>query len=84
MSSQLKAMNADIKEHPDGLTIKGKSILKGANLDCKKDHRIAMSLAIAAMMADGDSTLKDSEYASVSYPNFWDDLAKLRNLDFKT
>ena len=53
--------------------------LKGAVLDSETDHRVAMSLAIAAMMAEGDSALARSEAAAVSYPTFWDDLARLRN-----
>ena len=78
MARQLKAMGADIEEHPDGLTIRGGRPLKGADLDSETDHRVAMSLAIAAMMAEGDSTLERSDAAAVSYPTFWDDLARLR------
>ena len=79
MARQLTAMGADIEEHPDGLTIRGGRPLKGAVLDSETDHRVAMSLAIAAMMAEGDSTLARSEAAAVSYPTFWDDLARLRS-----
>jgi len=57
MARQLKAMGADIEEHPDGLTIRGGRQLRGTALDSETDHRVAMSLAIAAMMAEGDSTL---------------------------
>jgi len=78
MARQLTAMGADIEEHPDGLTIRGGRPLKGAVLDSETDHRVAMSLAIAAMMAEGDSSLSRSEAAAVSYPTFWDDLARLR------
>ena len=78
MARQLTAMGADIEEHPDGLTIRGGRPLKGVVLDSETDHRVAMSLAIAAMMAEGDSTLARSEAAAVSYPTFWDDLARLR------
>ncbi len=78
MARQLKAMGADIEEHPDGLTIRGGRQLRGTALDSETDHRVAMSLAIAAMMAEGDSTLARSEAAAVSYPTFWDDLARLR------
>ena len=77
MARQLKAMGADIEEHPDGLTIRGGRQLRGTALDSETDHRVAMSLAIAAMMAEGDSTLARSEAAAVSYPTFWDDLARL-------
>ena len=77
MARQLKAMGADIEEHPDGLTIRGGRQLRGTAMDSETDHRVAMSLAIAAMMAEGDSTLARSEAAAVSYPTFWDDLARL-------
>ena len=78
MARQLKAMGADIEEHPDGLTIRGGRQLRGTALDSETDHRVAMSLAGAAMLATGDSTLLRSEAAAVSYPTFWEDLARLR------
>ena len=77
MARQLKAMGADIEEHPDGLTIRGGRPLKGVPLDSETDHRVAMSLAVAAVMAEGDSTLARSEAAAVSYPTFWNDLERL-------
>ena len=78
MARQLKTMGADIEEHPDGLTIRGGRPLKGAQLDSETDHRVAMSLAVAALMADGDSSLARSEAAAVSYPTFWTDLERLQ------
>ena len=78
MARQLKAMGADIDEHPDGLTIRGGRPLKAAKLDSETDHRVAMSLAVAALMAKGDSTLARSEAAAVSYPTFWSDLDRLQ------
>ena len=78
MARQLKAMGADIEEHDDGMTIRGGRPLKGAELDSETDHRVAMSLAVAAMLAEGDSTLLRSEAAAVSYPTFWDELERLR------
>ena len=78
MARQLTSMGAKIQEHADGLTISGGETLKGANLDSETDHRVAMSLAIASILAKGNSTLKNSDAASVSYPNFWDDLERLR------
>ena len=77
MARQLKSMGAIIDEHPDGLTIQGNSTLKGCELDSETDHRIAMSLAIASLLAEGDSLLLRSESAAVSYPTFWNDLNKL-------
>ncbi|WP_320674417.1 3-phosphoshikimate 1-carboxyvinyltransferase [Prochlorococcus sp. MIT 1341] len=79
MTRQLKKMGADIEEHTDGLLIHGGQPLKGASLDSETDHRVAMSLAIAALLAETDSTLLKSEAAAISYPNFWNDLAYLHN-----
>ena len=78
MARQLKAMGADIEEHDDGMTIRGGRPLKGAVLDSETDHRVAMSLGVAAMLADGNSSLARSEAAAVSYPTFWDELDRLR------
>jgi 3-phosphoshikimate 1-carboxyvinyltransferase len=78
MARQLKAMGASIEEQPDGLIIHGGQSLRGAALDSETDHRVAMSLAVAAMLADGDSTLERSDAAAVSYPTFWSDLERLR------
>ena len=79
MARQLRAMGADIDEHEDGMTIRGGRPMQGTALDSETDHRVAMSLAVAAMLASGDSTLARSEAAAVSYPTFWDDLARLRS-----
>ncbi len=79
MARQLSSMGADIKETPDGLTIQGGNKLKGAKLDSETDHRIAMSLAIAALLAEGNSTLSRSNASNVSYPNFWEHFELLRN-----
>ena len=79
MARQLKAMGADIEEHDDGMTIRGGRPLTGAVLDSETDHRVAMSLAVAGMLAKGDSSLARSEAAAVSYPTFWDELERLRS-----
>jgi 3-phosphoshikimate 1-carboxyvinyltransferase len=78
MARQLQAMGARIEEHADGLTIPGSQSLHGADLDSETDHRVAMSLAVASVVARGDSRLGRAEAAAVSYPGFWDDLARLR------
>ncbi len=79
MSRQLKKMGAKIVESDDGLTIDGTKTLRGAELDSETDHRVAMSLAIAAMKAEGNSVINRSNAALVSYPDFWNDLERLRN-----
>jgi 3-phosphoshikimate 1-carboxyvinyltransferase len=78
MARHLGAMGARLEEHPDGLTIQGITPLYGAEVDSETDHRVAMSLAVASLVASGDTRLHDSAAAAVSYPGFWDDLARLR------
>ena len=79
ISRQLKLMGADITEEEDGLIINGREKLHGSNLDSETDHRIAMSLAIAALTSESESTIDRSNAAAVSYPGFWSDLEKLEN-----
>ncbi len=78
MARQLKKMGAKVDEYQDGLTIYGGNDLKGCDLDSEDDHRVAMSLAIASIMANSNSTLKRSEAAAISYPDFWNDLDRLQ------
>ena len=78
MARQLKNMGAKIDEHHDGLTIYGGNNLKGCELDSEDDHRVAMSLAIASVMANSNSTLRRSDAAAISYPDFWIDLKRLQ------
>ncbi len=66
----LRRMNAEVEEFPDGLRIK-KSNLKGAKVDSFGDHRIAMAFAIAALFAEGESEIVGSEVAAVSFPEFF-------------
>ncbi len=80
ITRQLSLMGAKIEEHPSGLTIYGGQSLKGCDLDSETDHRIAMSLAIASIIAENDSSLKNSNAASISYPGFWNDLSRLHKL----
>jgi 3-phosphoshikimate 1-carboxyvinyltransferase len=77
MARQLGAMGARLEEHDDGLTISGPTPLHGAAVDSETDHRVAMSLAVAAGIAEGVTAIARHEAAAVSYPTFWDDLARL-------
>lgn len=79
MARQLTAMGARLEEHADGLSIEGPTPLHGAEVDSETDHRVAMSLAVASLVARGDTRLGRAEAAAVSYPGFWDDLARLRH-----
>jgi 3-phosphoshikimate 1-carboxyvinyltransferase len=78
MARQLGAMGARLEEHADGLTVQGATALHGAEVDSETDHRVAMSLAVASLVARGDTLRHDSAAAAVSDPGFWDDLARLR------
>ena len=67
--TELKKMGADIEEKEDGLTVHH-SHLKGAHLKSYHDHRIAMSLAIAALKAEGPTIIEDVECVAKTYPTF--------------
>ena len=69
-ATQLNLMGASITELPDGMEIVGGKSLIGAEVDSHTDHRIAMSLAIAALNATGTTTIHGAEAAAISYPNF--------------
>ncbi|ARV60407.1 3-phosphoshikimate 1-carboxyvinyltransferase [Nostocales cyanobacterium HT-58-2] len=74
-AQQLNKMGAKVTELPDGMEITGGTPLVGANVDSYTDHRIAMSLAIAALNASGKTTIHRAEAAAVSYPEFFQSLA---------
>ena len=77
MVRELSRLGARIEELPDGMVIHGTGKLAGAPCESYDDHRIAMSLAVAGMLADGETVVEGSETASVSYPDFWDHLSLL-------
>jgi 3-phosphoshikimate 1-carboxyvinyltransferase len=68
----LRAMGAKVEEFDDGLRVAGPTQLRGAQIDSHGDHRIAMTFAIAALLADGDTEITDAECVSVSFPEFFD------------
>ncbi|KST68497.1 3-phosphoshikimate 1-carboxyvinyltransferase [Mastigocoleus testarum] len=74
MTQQLNKMGAKVTELPDGMEITGGTPLTGVDLDSFTDHRIAMSLAIAALNASGTTNIDRAEAASISYPDFFDTL----------
>ncbi|MBD2305377.1 3-phosphoshikimate 1-carboxyvinyltransferase [Chroococcidiopsis sp. FACHB-1243] len=70
MATELNRMGAKVTELPDGLEITGGTALRGTEVDSYTDHRIAMSLAIAALNASGATTISRAEAAAISYPDF--------------
>jgi len=77
MAQQLNKMGAKITELPDGMEIIGGTPLTGTEVDSYTDHRIAMSLAIAALNATGTTTIHRAEAAAISYPNFTNTLREI-------
>jgi 3-phosphoshikimate 1-carboxyvinyltransferase len=60
------------------MTITAGAALRGAELDSHGDHRLAMALAVAALVAEGETRLGNAEAVGVSYPLFWEHLEVLR------
>jgi len=77
MATQLNQMGASVTELPEGLEITGGTSLTGTDVDSHTDHRITMSLAIAALNATGTTTIHGAEAAAISYPNFIPTLKQL-------
>lgn len=77
MVSHLSAMGCDITGTEDGMIINGGKPLHGTVVDSHMDHRIAMSFAIAALIADGETNIQGSDSVSISYPSFYEDLIRL-------
>jgi len=82
LARNLRGMGAQVEEFPDGLRIAGRGSsaaapLQGAVVDPAGDHRIAMALAIAALGARGETSIRGAECAAVSYPSFFSDLDSL-------
>lgn len=77
LAEGLAKMGAKVEEIEDGLIIDGPTRLKGARVNSYGDHRIAMSLSIAALLAEGETVIEDSDCVNISYPGFYDDLGCL-------
>lgn len=73
----LSAAGATVVEEEDGLRIAGGSTPKAFSFHAAGDHRLAMAAAVAALTADGPCEVLGAEACAVSYPSFFDDLAKL-------
>ncbi len=70
VSSELKKMGADIQELEDGLYIVGPTQLKGTSVKSYGDHRVAMAMAIAGLIAEGETVIEDTECIDTSFPGF--------------
>lgn len=75
----LRALGARIESRGDDIVVDGPTALRGAVVDSHGDHRLALTFAIAGLVADGHTTIGDAASVSVSYPTFFDDLERIRS-----
>ena len=78
LADNLRRMGARVEERPDGLRIEGRAAgpLRGAEIDPRGDHRMAMAFAVAALGAEGRSMIRHSDCADISYPDFFEVLER--------
>lgn len=79
MVKNLTAMGADVAATDDGMIITGGKPLHGTVINSHLDHRIAMTFAVAGLVADGETTIEGAECVNISYPAFYKDLKNLQN-----
>jgi 3-phosphoshikimate 1-carboxyvinyltransferase len=77
VAKNLRAMGAELTEHPDGLDIPGGQSLHGARIDSGTDHRIAMAFSIAGLRASSETEIDGAEAAGISFPEFFSHLRAL-------
>ncbi len=75
--ANLKNLGADIEELPDGFVVRGRNKLSGGRVKSFKDHRIAMSMVVASLVAEGETELIDPEWVEISYPGFFETMEGL-------
>ena len=77
MATELRKMGVEIEEFADGLSIKGQSNLKGAIIESYGDHRIAMAMSMAGLIADGETIINGISSVNISFPGFFQIIRKL-------
>ncbi|WP_394741588.1 3-phosphoshikimate 1-carboxyvinyltransferase [Natronococcus roseus] len=78
MAEELGKLGVETTEKQESLTVHGgESTLEGAAVDGRGDHRIVMALALAGLVADGETTIAGAEHVDVSFPNFFETLEEL-------
>ena len=79
MVSELTKIGGRVEARPDGMVINGVEHFVGATVSSHGDHRIAMSMAVAALSAAGAVTIEDTGCTETSFPGFWELIEKTRN-----
>ena len=79
LAENLRRMGASVEERPDGLKVQGRGAgkLRGAEIDPRGDHRIAMAFAVAGLAAEGNTVIREADCAGVSFPTFFHELNRL-------
>ncbi|MCD8076583.1 MAG: 3-phosphoshikimate 1-carboxyvinyltransferase [Lachnospiraceae bacterium] len=77
MTENLTRIGCPVEATPDGMIITGGQPLHGATIDPYKDHRVAMSFAVAALACTGEMEILDADCVKISYPGFYEDMAAL-------
>jgi len=79
LAENLRRMGASVEERPDGLKVEGRRAgkLRGAEIEPRGDHRIAMAFAVAGLAAEGNTVIRDADCAGVSFPTFFQELNRL-------
>ena len=78
MVSELSKLGAEVEARPDGMVIVGAEQLGGGEVSSHGDHRIAMSMAVAALSARSEVTIADTACTETSFPGFWGLIDKVR------
>jgi 3-phosphoshikimate 1-carboxyvinyltransferase len=77
VAENLRRMGAEVEEFPDGLRVAGQQKLRGVEIETRGDHRIAMAFTVAGLIADGPTLIRDSACVDVSFPDFFETLARV-------
>lgn len=79
LAENLRRMGATVEEHPDGLKVAGRTAgkLRGAEIEPRGDHRIAMAFAVAGLAAEGNTVIRGSDCAGVSFSTFFEELNRM-------
>ena len=77
VAANLRLMGAEVEEFKDGMRVAGGQKLRGAEIDTQGDHRIAMAFAVAGLVAEGSTVIRDSGCVEVSFPEFFETLERV-------
>jgi 3-phosphoshikimate 1-carboxyvinyltransferase len=77
VAENLRRMGAEVEEFPDGLRVAGQQKLRGVEIETRGDHRIAMAFTVAGLIAEGPTIIRDSACVDVSFPDFFETLARV-------